>query len=445
MSRNSAQPQLTEEARCSARFSWALRELNARPSLSELERYSRIIWTTLSSQARLFHNAEHVLKLAERGDAIQTLAALFHDAVYIQVDGGLAAPVYDLLSPCLIEKQGQLFIKDVGELQSWKGSAMVAHLFNYQAAAPQLANQHNELLSALLAVACLERLLDWGDLAQIAVAIEASIPFRTQPKQSGASPAEQLWMRLQQANQRFALALEGATIKAAIHRAIAFANRDVNSFASTNPAIFLGYTWQLLPEFNPALRNPLHYSVTDYRKALQGMEAFIQALEAESIFQQFRQYPDGPTCRSRERRARQNLAVANLYLQTKIVAVALLEALAPFYPSSGSMAEWLSPEAVQLTWGEHFGPLSLSHPLSTVAQTQALYVAEQGRHGICHFDLSHSPLAAFLIRTIGFGRIEQLRCQADALFVKRIGARDFLDQCEAKVVQAITRRLLLSA
>lgn len=446
MFRDTAQQQLTEKSLCRAQLNWALQQLDVQPTLVEVERCFRLIWSTVSSPSRLFHDAQHVLLLSEGGDAIHALAALFHDAVYVQVDGGLAAPVQALLRPYLLYHRGQLCIQGSGELQRWRGSAMVAHLFDFQESTPQRASEHNELLSALLAVCCLEPLLDWGVLAQIAVAIEASIPFRVKPVQSDCcSPAEQLFARLQQANSSFELALDEPTMILTIHRAVAFANRDVESFATADPSVFLDHTWRLLPEFNPALRAPMHYSVRDYRIALQRMEHLLGTLEAESIFQQFRQYPDLATCQSRERCARHNIAVAQLYLQTKIVAIALLEALGPFYQGGGAMAPWMSPRLNEPPWEDSFSRWNLSHPLTTVAQCQVLEVTEQGREGFCHFDLNRSPLAAFLIRAIGFARIGQLRKQADELFEARISPEAFLEQCEAKVVQAVTRRLQPSA
>lgn len=446
MFRDIAQQQFTAKVRCRSQLTWAFQRLDIQPTFIEVERCFRLIWSTLSSPSRLFHNAQHVLHLSHNGDAIHVLAALFHDAVYVQVDGGLAAPVQELLKPYLLYHQGELCLKGANALQQGRGSALVAHLFNYQTRTPQLAMEHNELLSALLAMRCLEPFLGWGDLAQIAVAIEASIPFRMLPHQPGqGSPGEQLFGRLQQANAQFGLALNEPTMTRAIHRAIIFANRDVESFATADPAIFLDHTWQLLPEFNPALRNPTDYSVRDYRLALQRMETFIDELEAENIFQQFQQYPDPVTHKSRVRYARQNLSVAKLYLQTKLVAIALLEALGPYYRGGGPMAGWMSPRLNDLSWEDSFGRWSLSHPLTTAAQCQTLIVAEQGRKGDCHFDLNRSPLAAFLIRAIGFERIGQLRTKADALFEERIGPEEFLGQCEAKVVQAVTQRLQPSA
>lgn len=442
MFRDNAQQQLTEKAQCRAQLGWALHQLNAHPSLPEVERCARLIWSTVSRHTRLFHNADHVLRLSEGGDALHTLAALFHDAVYVQVDDGLEPAVHDVLKPYLLQRNSQLYLQGVSAFQRKRSSALVAHLFGYQNVTPQLASLHNELSSALLAVCCLESFLDLGQLAQIVVAIEASIPFRGRlGAPADVSPSELLWQRLRSANQLFELGLDDATIVRAIHRAVAFANRDVESFATADPAIFLDKTWLLLPEFNPALRDPMHYSVQDYRKALERMEAFLQDLKAGSVFQQFRNYPDNATCQSWERRAQQNLSVAQLYLKTKIVAIALLEALVPYYQGEGSMAEWMACHFSDPPWAEIFGRWNLSHPLKTVTQSQVLQVAEQGRHGVCNFDLKQSPLAAFLIRAVGFERIDQLRHQANALFEERIGPEEFLGQCEAKVVQAITRRL----
>src|SRR3989304_3210696 len=69
----------------------------------ELEDLAITIHRSMSMEARHFHTPEHVLHLANAADPIQSLAALFHDIVYYQVDRGFAPEIYGCISPYILE------------------------------------------------------------------------------------------------------------------------------------------------------------------------------------------------------------------------------------------------------------------------------------------------------------------------------------------------------
>lgn len=259
------------QARCRDWLAWALETLEAPASALLLDSLSELIWSTVTGRGRLFHNAEHILHLAEGDDPLCTLAALFHDSIYVQVDWGLAPEVQAHLTPFLVWHGGALCLRPAAELRRIADSACASLLFGLDHGEPQPAERFNEFLSALLAVQCLKPLLPQATLAELVVAIEASIPFRSTAQYV---PSEQLYKRLSLANQRFELGLSPGEVEQAIHRAVAFANRDVGSFSIADPVIFLDQTWRLLPELTPALRNPGQYSIQDYRTACAGWKAF---------------------------------------------------------------------------------------------------------------------------------------------------------------------------
>src|SRR5687767_9522476 len=66
----------------------ALHELGANAETNEIERWGFTIHSALSAPGREFHNHDHVIGLAKEGDPLEVIAALYHDAVYIQVDQG---------------------------------------------------------------------------------------------------------------------------------------------------------------------------------------------------------------------------------------------------------------------------------------------------------------------------------------------------------------------
>ena len=67
----------------------ALHELGSSATTGEIEQWGFAIHAALSAAGREFHNHDHVIEIASRGEPLEVIAALYHDAVYIQVDQGL--------------------------------------------------------------------------------------------------------------------------------------------------------------------------------------------------------------------------------------------------------------------------------------------------------------------------------------------------------------------
>ena len=411
------------QQRCRDWLTWALGALKAKASPATIDHLNALIGATITGQGRLFHNGEHILRLAEGDDPISTLAALFHDAVYVQVDWGLATGVQTYLTPFLCWTNGTLCLRPAPELLHHPESACTTLLFGLEHPAPVPAEKFNEFLSALLATQCLKGLLSPRLLAELVVAIEASIPFRAT---AAFVPSEQLFERLSQANERFGFAMTSDDIELAIHRAVAFANRDVGDFSIADPVIFLDQTWRLLPEFTPALRHPELYSIQDYRSALRSMEGFLNQLDAGQIFQQFRQLPNPLTCQAWWERASHNLAIARLYLTSKVVAVAILEAVASRREQQLPLTDWFGPLDCPERWEERFAAAERQAAAISGVERQVLQIAECGRTRPCHFDLVKSPFAAFLMRSLGFEQLLALRPQAEAFFNQRLSSQQFL-------------------
>ena len=66
----------------------ALHDLGSDAKLGDIERWGFSIHAALSSPGREYHNHDHVVDLISEGDPLEVIAALYHDAVYIQVDQG---------------------------------------------------------------------------------------------------------------------------------------------------------------------------------------------------------------------------------------------------------------------------------------------------------------------------------------------------------------------
>lgn len=475
-----------------SQLSWACQCLDLAIAPAQLERWSELLVASLSGPGRYFHGPEHSLNLAYRvtqapeyrQDGIAILAALFHDTVYVGVDGGLQPQVAAMLQT-LIDWQGDTFClrsppgkgmgKGIGKAThasstregmageiagntvalglrvADSGTSWIAELVTFLfglsdpcASSPSLnatialeATTHNEYLSALWATQLLAPALTPGQVAEVAVAIEATIPFR---EQAGCE-SDRRYQRLIQANARFQLGLSDAEMQRAIHRSVHLANCDLENFAAEDPVFFLDQTWLLLPEFNPALREPYRYRPADYRQALQKMETFMARLDTRQIFQQFHGTPTPALHQAWSQRAQYNLNVARLYLTTKVVAIGLIEALSHGQrPLSQYLGQPTHPHSSSI-WEQYFPVLRLRRPLRSTLEFEVLQVAEEGRLTPCAFDSLRSPLAAFLIRSIGFKRIHQLRGRMQLFFDHKVNAETLLRGCEVKVVQATSQLL----
>src|SRR6218665_3279856 len=84
-----------------ATYSRALEALGLGVPPLFVEKWGVAVHQALSSRAREFHTHQHVLELVRDADAIETLAALYHDIVYVQVDLDVPTHYAELLRPLL--------------------------------------------------------------------------------------------------------------------------------------------------------------------------------------------------------------------------------------------------------------------------------------------------------------------------------------------------------
>ena len=280
-----------------------------------------IVYESMSASSRIFHDVQHALDKADGGDDIQKLAAFFHDCIYYSVDGGLSDVQKQILSDVFIESDEGIILASVDTFE--KNIELVTDIFGLKAG--EKLNPYkglNEYLSATLALRSLASLLSRRHLAEIAVCIEATIPFRE------GHPMDELYERLEKVNTKYNLNMSDTELEVAIKRATAFANKDVNNFSSTNRVIFLSSTWDLLLESNANLRNKQVFNMDEFATALQKVIGFFSTLKAERIFSSFRNYPGEEIIDEWTQQARENISITLVYMKCKLLTIAGLAALA---------------------------------------------------------------------------------------------------------------------
>jgi hypothetical protein len=428
-----------------AAFSAATETLGARMAPLDIERASVLVHEAMAGRARLFHGPEHIFDVAAGAgaDAVETLAILFHDVVYVQVDGALPPRVSELLGGAVDSEAGTYRVGAIDAASD--GTAyLVMQLFGLspgQVLSPFAGL--NEFLSALVAARALAPALGRPVVAAIAACIEGTIPFRG-PDAAGRDPFDRLAERLARLD---GVALDGAAVAAAVRRAIRVANSDVGNFADPDVARFLDNTWQLLPEANPALLMPTAYTVRQYRTALGKMAGFLATLGADRVFHCWGGEPDQATFRGLVARAAGNLQMAVRYLGVKLYAAALLEALAlctggdcPIELLAGAIPRPGAP-VKRIDQFLPAAPVMPAPPASGGSGTDpallALFV--DGRAAESSFDLRTSPLSAFVYRYLGEDGLPAATAAARDFAAGRDAAGDFLRRQPAPLVAALAR------
>ena len=415
----------------------------ATPAPLEIERWSVLVHEAMAARTRLFHGPEHIFDVAAGAgaDPVETLAILFHDLVYVQVDGALPPRVGELVA-------------GVAEIEAGGGYRVAAAAGSAATADPvgQLARQVfgfapgqalspfsglNEFMSAVVAGRALAPLVGLEITAAVVACIEGTIPFRGGG--AGADPFDRLAARLGALD---GVALDASAVAAAVRRAVRVANSDVGNFADADVARFLDNTWRLLPETNPALLVPAAYTIRQYRTALGKMEGFLSGLRAEQVFHRWGGEPDDATYARLLARAAANLGMAVRYLGVKLYAAAVLEALA--LASGGDAPLELFAGAIPRPGTEvkridGFLPGPEAPRPEARVDPALLGLFVDGRAAESSFDLRTSPLSAFFYRALGEAGLPGALSAARAFTAGRLGAEDFLRGQPTPLIAAVAR------
>ncbi|MCC3407743.1 MAG: hypothetical protein JGK17_19540 [Microcoleus sp. PH2017_10_PVI_O_A] len=431
-----------EQKRCLDALVASIEQLGGRVDIPKQEQIAELIIQTMRGPWRYFHTSEHIFEVGGSVDPIEVLAALFHDLVYVQVDQGVSFNISSALCPFVQEVRSQLVIRDETELPDDTMYHLVACVFGFvpgKTLSP-FAGQ-NEFLSAVIAGKSLEPFLSASTIAQIAACIEATIPFRPLSP-SGLSAIELLHQRLVTVNRDLDFGWTDTEIAEIVKRSVRLANRDVENFASPNSSNFLDNTWNLMPETNHELSNVNSYTVGGYRKSLQKMEGFLNFLKPELVFQQFMQEPDDETYANMIAQTRKNIAVAKLYLGIKLITIAILEALSyrlgRDIPLSTMMGELRAPGFKTSALEDYLPNRQIAYPLESQLEKEVLDLLAIGRNQESPYDIKNSPVATFIIKSIGFAETENFLKKAQEFFAGHISSEEFLSYCAPDVIETIS-------
>lgn len=467
---------------CLERLEWSFRQLGVEVPPGDCAQIALLIAQPMTGPWRFFHTLQHLVDVGGgidgSGDPVEVLAALFHDLVYVQVDYSINLNLSYYLSPFIQERQGKLQVRSPNsegspfEVHAGEGAGpgllpkglppeglppeglppqdrmfeLVCGLFGV--APGQTLNPfggQNEFLSALIAARVLEPWLSLPQILAIAAAIEATIPFRAAPDPE--APGEILCGRLRTVQGQLQLGLSEAELERMVMQAVRVANRDVWSFAHPSAAHFLANTWNLLPETNHNLIPTGGYSVTDYRQAIAKMEGFMGQLNSQAIFRRFRQEPDALTFAQWSEQAALNLTIGRLYLGCKLVTISLIEALSSILGLDVPLSLLMGGVHHQAVLGqrmEHFLPgIVDGYEPRTEVEIRVLSLLKDGRAEANHTaDLKDSPLAAFLVQSLGFEEM-QVQLERTRLWLRgEMSHQELVDGMDRLVVRQIVEAVV---
>lgn len=387
-------------------------DVTADSCLRRMESMSILIHESMSISSRNYHSVQHVFDISkDLEDPIAILAALFHDCVYYNIDGGLSTVQQTKLHRTLLIEQQETG-PDVLHIHPESNTdhllRMVLTIYGFQpgqVVTPMTGL--NEYLSAIIAVRELEPLLSLPVLAQIACCIEATIPFR--PVVDGVTPAERLFERFMETSNQFDLQLTEEECVVAVQRACILTNQDVGNFGSEDQLWFLDNTWSLLPESNEALRQQFLYTVTEFQFAVFKMNGFFNFLKPNVIFHQFRGVPSNAEIDRLTRNACRNLEVGRKYVGAKLLSLSVLAAFAELTggdaPISLFMGDLPSRHHVSSQLED---TLPRPEKASEHCDDLVYKILAHGRRSETSFDVKQSPLAAYFYSCLGDQGLENI-------------------------------------
>jgi hypothetical protein len=421
-------------------FNQAFRELGVPVSLGKLEDLAITIHHAMTVQARHFHTLEHVFSFIDPSNPIRTIAALYHDIVYYQVDMGFSPHIWELIQPYVRILNGEFFVAENLTADD-RLVELTLTIFDYKPGQKLSSVEAlNEFLSALVMVKQLGGLVSDRDLLRMAICIEATIPFRGHGP-DGRNHFEVMEQRLAEISQQYKLGLSKKEVVETVKMAVAMANKDIENFAEADTGRFLDNTWKLLPETNAALRLRDVYSMGTYRQALQKMLAFFESINPNAIFNQYREIPSDGEFHHMVRCATANITIAAEYLRLKIISTTIIEALALATGGDAPLSLFLGDlprEGISIKRLEYYLP-EVDDP-EWVDQHSVIYrLLDAGRASDTSFDMKNSPLTLFVYKTISPENVKRLLARAAELYAGRLAPHDFLMELDPAVLQPIAR------
>jgi len=420
-------------------FGHAFKGLSVHVPPARAQKLAMLVHQCMEAKTRTYHTAFHVLGLCEGMQPIQILAALFHDVVFYQADGGLPTCVSALLEDVVRPEPGFLRLLEIAPDD--QATTLCVDIFGFgpgQRLSPR--NGMNEFLSAVVAARLLQAHLSDSQLMAVVACIELTIPFRA-PDAKGNSAAQRLAQRVQVRCTSLAADLldkdQTGTVfvKATVANAVDLANRDVTGFIEAAPEYCLINSMLLVEESMMPRTVTGERSLLAYRKALLAMDIFLSQLDPAWVGQSHEDHPNAEAVMQMQMTARQNIGFVRDYLTAVLSTVAIIEALTRSTGTAWPMTLFLG--SMRCAEDDPF-PAPPGEPILHADLYQLLKhgLAPEGNPG-----LDAAPLTAGIYGFLGQVATQQVRQQAQQMFDGILTPLAFLQTLDCNMVSAIIRNM----
>lgn len=414
-------------------------QLNAQVSIKSIEKMAMILHSAMENKKRIYHSSKHAFDICKDMNPRQTIAALFHDIVYLQIDNGFPRRASDILSPIINFNEPCITLNAIDK--SHFSVKLCADVFGFEAGQKlSIDSGLNEFLSAVIAADLLAPYLNKHDLLAIISIIEATIPFRI-ANENGQGFIVDLSARIKKVCHDFNLFDSEYAINQYINEvlieAIMVANRDIGGFAESDHAKFLSSTWELIEESSATIGEMSDYTIQDNRNALLKMESFLGCLKSNQIFNCYANLPNIEQLAQMRFAADQNIIFSCHYLRTQITTIAIIEALALETGGNCHISMLLGDthsDQGKPDRAENYLPMM---PDKESYNVELLHVLERGLGQHAMQDSNFSPLTAFVYRRLGDQNTDLAFAEARKMFNQEISTLAFLKSLDTKLVTSI--------
>ena len=369
------------------------------PSPLVVEKWGIMISDVMSSGRRKYHDPSHIFSVVKNTHGpIEILAAIFHDLIYIQVDKEIHPKLHPYLKDFQILHQRGCVLPPHSDDRNDPILTIIYEIFGVthgKILTPAVGL--NELMSAVVAARVLKPYLSLWNLVQLIACIEQTIPFCCNSENSDFHFMT-LKIRLQNVCEKFSIDVSSDQIDESIRMCVRVSNADVFGFAEKDSAEFLSHTWSLILESNAVLSNSF-YLISEYRVSLEKLQSFYFYLKTDSIFRRHLEEPSLHKLNHLKKCAEQNIAISKEYLQLKILAITLIEAIAELTGGDAPVSlmtggSYKDADAGSTHFENLLDPRVKKQEVNLDPVLLRLLVV--GREGTSSFDLKHSPTAAYL-------------------------------------------------
>lgn len=402
---------------------------------AEVQELAVLVHQCMDGKTRTYHTSFHVLGLCDGLKPIQVLAALFHDVVFYQLDGGFPKSVSALLKDVTCPESVFLRLQKIAPDDH--ALVLCADIFGLRSEDLLSPNSGlNEFLSAVVAIRLLRRYLNSAQLTAVAACIELTIPFRA-PDAKGNTPAQALGQRVQSFCTKLfdAEAQRSAFVKTTLTDAVIFANRDVAGFIDAPPEHCLSNSMLLVEESMMPKAAAGASSLLTYRGALLGMDAFLSRLNPAYVGQSFADCPDAVTVVQMQQTTQKNIAFVRDYIAAVLCSVAIIEAIARSTDHDYPRSLLLSGPG----WAE--AGLFPAPPAGVIVSDALLDLFMNGLAPEMNPGLDALPLTACVYRLLGQTAIQHTYQQARQMFDGTLTPHAFLQNLDRDMVCAIIWRI----